>query len=126
MPPAPRTLRRIRAVVGLVAGLLLLGGLILDGGASTPTRTDVRAPDAAAPAQDRSAPRPAASREDQGQWVHAPSSPLRVPAVGLPGAPAGWPAPLALGLVLLFAVARHGQGRVVEARLRGPPGLVTP
>jgi hypothetical protein len=108
--------------VGLLAGLALLLGAVLDGGMSTPTRTDLREPVAAAPTEDRSAPRLADTREDVPAWGQTvPSS--RIAVVVL------------VGLVALVATASFGPGTtaigprhrapaLLAARHRGPPVVV--
>jgi hypothetical protein len=122
MTPRDRRPRRAAAVVGLLAGLALLLGAVLDGGLSTPTRTDLREPVAAAPTEDRSAPRLADTREDVPAWGQTvPSS--RIAAVVL------------AGLVALVAMASFGPGTtaigprhrapaLLAARHRGPPVVV--
>lgn len=124
MPTGRRRPTPPTAVLGLLLGLVLLCGAVLDGGLSTPSRVDLREPSRAQPAADRSAPRPSATREDGSQWDAA----SRLDRPDVP-APAVRPHPTALAsaalaaAALLLAVGVPG-GRppaVRVARHRGPP-----
>jgi hypothetical protein len=110
--------RRAAAVVGLLAGVALLLAAVLDGGMSSPTRSDpVGAVVSAVPHGDLSASA-AQPRDDHHSWG----------ASLLPG-------PLGLDLTLLAVVLaltalvavegpRHRAPALAAARHRGPPAVV--
>lgn len=113
--------RSTGAALGLVAGLALLLGAVLDGGLSTPTRHDVREPVASTPTEDRSAPRVAETREDVPAWgLSVPSNRIAAVVLGLVALAA------ATAVVAATAVPdpRHREPAVLAARHRGPPSLV--
>ncbi|QYG92422.1 hypothetical protein HC251_08180 [Iamia sp. SCSIO 61187] len=121
MTPRPRRPHRAAAVVGLLVGLVLLLGAVVDGGLAAPTRTDPAGVTAAVPHGDQHAA-PAVPREDHPAWAEtvAPSG--------------GAAAVLAALLVLLARATRAPVGAVAgprhrsparrAARHRGPPVLV--
>ncbi|HEX7134744.1 MAG TPA: hypothetical protein VF228_19370 [Iamia sp.] len=110
--------RRAAAVVGLLAGLALLAGAVVDGGPATPTRTDPAGATAAVPHGDVHAPT-ASPREDRPAWGHTlTSSRLAIVATGLVA--------LALAVVLTGpapAGPRHRAPALLAARHRGPPSV---
>lgn len=121
MEPGRRRQRWAAAGLGLLVGLVLLVGAVLDGGLSTPTRDDLRQP-GAAPAIDRSAPRPAENREDLTSWDQVlPSPPVLPPAtlVGLLAVCTG-----AAVAASHLAGPRHRAPALRAARHRGPPVVV--
>lgn len=121
MTPRHRRPDRSAAVVGLLAGLVLLLGAVVDGGLAAPTRTDPVGVTAAVPHGDQHAA-PAVSREDHPAWAEtvAPSGGVAIVLAAL--------------LVLLTLAARAPVGAVADprhrspawraARRRGPPVLV--
>ncbi|HEV7720344.1 MAG TPA: hypothetical protein VGO60_03625 [Iamia sp.] len=115
-----RRRRRAVAVVGLLAGLALLLGAVLDGGPTTPTRTDPAGAAAAVPPGHLGAP-PVQPREDHRTWGQTvPSSRIAVVVLA---------ALLALGTTALTGPAlvvgpRHRAPALRAARHRGPPIVV--
>ncbi|HMJ75501.1 MAG TPA: hypothetical protein VK507_05985 [Iamia sp.] len=123
MTPRDRRPRRAAAVLGLLAGLALLLGAVLDGGLSTPTRTDpVGAAAAAVPHGDLTAAGTAQPREDHPAWGHSLwSNRSAALAAGL--------ATLAVVTATLIGSAplagpRHRAPALLAARHRGPPVVV--
>lgn len=107
--------------------LLLLIGLVADGGASTPSRSDLDRPATAAPTLDRSAPRPGPGRDERAAWDLA-SAPDR------PG-PSWTVMPISAALtalVLLLMVTPVTRAAPVprrhrfDLRRRGPPSVLAP
>ncbi len=117
MEPERRRPHRAAAVVGLLVGVVLLLGAVLDGGLSTPTRTPAHDPATAEAGTDVTVARPAPSREDRGPWDVAPPLPLVPTTI--------WPLLLsAAGAALLVhqATSRaHRAPALLVARHRGPP-----
>jgi hypothetical protein len=121
MTPRDRRSRRAAAVVGLLAGVALLLGAVLDGGLSTPTRTDPVGIAAAVPHGDLPAAAAAQPREDHPAWGSTlPPSHLAVLVIGLlaltAAATIAGPAPV--------AGPRHRAPALLAARHRGPPSVV--
>jgi len=107
--------------VGLLAGLALLLGAVLDGGLSTPTRTDPVGAAAAVPHGDLPAAGTAQPREDHPAWGHSlRSSHTATLVAGL--------AALAVVAALIgpapLAGPRHRAPALLAARHRGPPVVV--
>ncbi|HXH57711.1 hypothetical protein [Iamia sp.] len=115
--------RRDRAAPAALIALLLFIGLVADGGASTPTRSDLDRPATAAPTQDRSAPRP--GRDEHAAWELASTADRTGPAWTVVPIPAALAA-----LVLVLAVTLFSRPsppptrRRVDLRRRGPPSFL--
>jgi hypothetical protein len=115
-----RRRRQVAAVVGLLAGMALLLGAVLDGGLATPTRTDPVGAVAAVPHGDVHGPS-AQPREDHPAWGHTLSpSRIAVLVAGLVG--------IALAVAATARPApggsHHRAPALLAARHRGPPSLV--
>lgn len=117
MEPGHRRPHRAAAVVGLLAGLVILFGAVLDGGLATPSRHDVRDPAAAEPSTAATGARPSETREDRGPWDDL----LPVP----PAPMVGWTLLAAAAVATLAALPatgpRHRSPALATARHRGPP-----
>lgn len=106
--------RRAAAVVGLIAGLALLLGAVVDGGMASPTRAEPAAGEAAVPHADIVAG-PTQAREDQPSWG----------VTDLPTPLSGTVLVAAAVAVVVVLVARDGPHHRTPtlrvARHRGPP-----
>lgn len=116
-----RRSRRVAAVVGLVAGLALLLGAVLDGGMSTPTRADLRDGVSAATADGHPIAVVAPAREDHPAWgTTLPSSRIALVVAAL--------AALAVAATVITPTPavgpRHRAPALLVARHRGPPSTV--
>ena len=122
MTPRDRRPHRAAAVEGLLVGLVLLLGAVVDGGLGAPTRTDPAGVSAAVPHGDQHAAT-AASREDQPAWAQT-APPSRDDLV-IPAALVGLLALVARAPVVGAAPGpRHRTPTLLAARHRGPPVLV--
>jgi hypothetical protein len=117
-----RRSRRAAAVVGLVAGLALLLGAVLDGGMGTPTRADLLDGAVAATVDGHPVAAVAPAREDHPAWgTTLPMSRIALVAAALTALA------VAAATVITPAPAigpRHRAPALLAARHRGPPSSV--
>lgn len=116
-----RRSRRAAAVVGLVAGLALLLGAVLDGGMGTPTRADLVDGAVAATVDGHPIAAVAPAREDHPAWgTTLPTSRIALVVAAL--------TVLAVAATVIIPTPavgpRHRAPALLAARHRGPPSPV--